>query len=113
ADEPTKDWLRNPLLFGEVLNFSCLIKSYNAETAKNSEKKYMSSRITLSVVVTDSTVLGGDLTYQNRFRLLVFGFSQFLKLRDRPIYDVGFEVLTVQQVFLRFIFEGRQYPVKG
>ena len=48
-----------------------------------------------------------------RVRFLVFGFSQLLTLRKRGVNDVGFEVLTVQQVFLRFIFEGRQYPVKG
>src|SRR5262245_62095038 len=49
----------------------------------------------------------------NRFRLLIFGFSQLLTLRKRGLYDVGFEVLTVQQVFLFFICTGRQYPVKG
>ena len=63
-----------------------------------------------SLIMRNSDLFLGDL---DRFRLLVFGFSQLLTLRTRPIYDVGFEVLTVQQVFLRFIFEGRQYPVKG
>ena len=57
--------------------------------------------------------LDGALGDQDRVRLLVFGFSKLLELRKRGSNDVGFEVLTVQQVFLRFIFEGRQYPVKG
>ena len=42
-----------------------------------------------------------------------FGFPELLTLRKRWLDDVGFEVLTVRQVFLRFIFERRQYPVKG
>jgi len=66
--------------------------------------------ILASLIMTNSDLFLGD---QDRVRLLIFGFSQLLTLRERRLYDVGFEVLTVQQVFLRFIFEGRQYPVKG
>ena len=63
-----------------------------------------------SLIIGNSDLFLGN---HDRVRLLVFGFSQLLTLRKRRLYDVGFEVLTVQQVFLRFIFEGRQYPVKG
>jgi hypothetical protein len=45
-----------------------------------------------SLIMRNSDLFLAD---QKRFRLLVFGFSQFLTLRDRPIYDVGFEVLVV------------------
>src|SRR5207244_10332274 len=62
-----------------------------------------------SLIIRNRGLFLGD---QDRVRLLVFGFSQLLTLRKSRLYDVFFEVLTVQQVFLRFIFAGRQYPVK-
>ena len=69
-----------------------------------------SAKETESTHMRTSDLFLGDL---DRVRLLVFGFSQLLTLRNRPFYNIGFEVLTVQQVLLRFIFDRGQYPVKG